>query len=96
MHPLTETENKNRYITVISDYLTKWTEAFPMLMRNMEAQTVAKIITNEVICRLTTGNYNLFGLRKTIRERCFLRGMQACPDQQDKNHTISSAVRWYS
>lgn len=91
MHPLTETENKNRYIIVISDYFTKWTEAFTM--RNMEAQTVAKIITNEVICRLTTGNYNPFGPGKTIRERCFRRGMQACPDQQDKNHTISSAVR---
>lgn len=45
-----ETENGNRYIIVISDYFTKWTEAFPM--RNMEAQTVAKIVTNEVICRL--------------------------------------------
>lgn len=48
MHPLTEAENKHRYyIIVISDYFTKWTEAIPM--QNMEAQTVAKIITNEVI-----------------------------------------------
>lgn len=47
MHPLTDAENKHRYIIVISDYFTKWTEAIPM--QNMEAQTVAKIITNEVI-----------------------------------------------
>lgn len=47
MHPLTEAENKHRYIIVISDYFTKWTEAISM--QNMEAQTVAKIITNEVI-----------------------------------------------
>lgn len=52
MHPLTEAENKHRYIIVISDYFTKWTEAIPM--QNMEAQTVAKIITNEVICSLTS------------------------------------------
>ena len=44
-----ETENGNRYILVVSDYFTKWTEAFPL--RNMEAHTVAKLITNEVICR---------------------------------------------
>lgn len=52
MHPLTEAENKHRYIIVISDYFTKWTEAIPMQI--MEAQTVAKIITNEVICSLTS------------------------------------------
>ena len=46
---LPETENRNRYILVVSDYFSKWTEAFPM--PNMEAQTVARIIVNEVICR---------------------------------------------
>ena len=44
-----ETENRNQYILVVSDYFSKWTEAFPMPY--MEAQTVARIIVNEVICR---------------------------------------------
>ena len=39
----------NRYILVVSDYFTKWTEGFPMA--NMEAVTVAKIIVEEVITR---------------------------------------------
>ena len=43
------TDKGNRYILVVSDYFTKWTEAFPM--PNMEAQTVAKLIVEEVICR---------------------------------------------
>ncbi|CAG2221978.1 unnamed protein product [Mytilus edulis] len=35
---LPETENGNRYILVVTDYYTKWTESFPM--PNMEASTV--------------------------------------------------------
>ncbi|VDI16471.1 Hypothetical predicted protein [Mytilus galloprovincialis] len=46
---LSETENGNRYILVVSDYYTKWTESFPM--PNMEASTVVKIIVEEVIAR---------------------------------------------
>ena len=53
---LPETENNNKYIVVISDYFTKWTEAFPM--PNMEARTVAKILVEEVVAR--------FGIPYTI------------------------------
>ncbi|MCG8034851.1 MAG: hypothetical protein JAZ03_22135 [Candidatus Thiodiazotropha taylori] len=43
------TERGHKYILVIGDYFTKWTECFPM--PNMEAVTVAKILVNEVIAR---------------------------------------------
>ena len=43
------THNGNKYILVISDYFTKWTEALPM--PNMEACTVAKILVENVLCR---------------------------------------------
>ncbi|CAC5385151.1 unnamed protein product [Mytilus coruscus] len=49
LEELPETENSNRYILVVSDYYTKWTESFPM--PNMEASTVVKIIVEEVIAR---------------------------------------------
>jgi hypothetical protein len=48
--PLPETDEGNRYILVVGNYYTKWTESFAMA--NMEAQTVAKIIVEQVICRL--------------------------------------------
>ena len=49
MGELPETENGNKYILVVSDYFTIWTESFAM--PNMEARTVAKIIVEEVIVR---------------------------------------------
>ena len=44
------TKNGNKYILVVADYYTKWTESFAM--PNMEARTVASIIVEGVICRL--------------------------------------------
>jgi len=46
---LPRTENGNRYVLVVADYFSKWTESFPM--PNMEASTVAKIMVEEVISR---------------------------------------------
>jgi hypothetical protein len=46
---LPESYNKNKYILVISDYFTKWTEAFPMA--NMEAKTIVSLLVEEVITR---------------------------------------------
>ena len=43
------TENGNKYILVVADYFTKWTESFAM--PNMESRTVATILVEEVISR---------------------------------------------
>ena len=47
--PLPTTSRGNKFIVVISDYFTKWTEAYPL--RNQKAQTVAKKLVEEFICR---------------------------------------------
>eukprot|EP00731_Ephydatia_muelleri_P003023 Em0001g3023a len=49
MGPLPETSRGNKYILVIADYFTKWSEAYPI--PNMEAITVAICLVNEFICR---------------------------------------------
>ena len=47
--PLPETPQKNKYILVVGDYFSKWTEAFPL--PNQEAGTIAKVLTEEWVCR---------------------------------------------
>ena len=47
--PLTETYEGNRYILVICDYFTKWTEAYAL--PNQEATTVAGIRVEQFFCR---------------------------------------------
>ena len=49
MGPLPTTESGQRYILVVGDYFTKWTEAFPI--PNQEAKTVTEKLVNEVISR---------------------------------------------
>jgi hypothetical protein len=43
--PLTETENGNKFIIVVADYWTKWTEAY--LVRDHTAPTVAKVLVDQ-------------------------------------------------
>ena len=50
--PLPTTESGQKYILVVGDYFTKWTEAFPL--PNQEAKTVAEKLVNEVISRFGT------------------------------------------
>jgi transposase InsO family protein len=47
--PLPKTKNGNTNIIVFSDYFTKWVEAFPTT--DQKANTVARLLLDEVICR---------------------------------------------
>ena len=42
--PLPITKKGNKYIVVIGDYFSKWTEAFPLT--DMEAKTVATVLVD--------------------------------------------------
>ena len=47
--PLRRTENGNQYVLVMSDYLTRWVEAFPV--KCITAQAVANVFVNLIMCR---------------------------------------------
>ena len=49
MGPLPLSEMGNKYVLVISDYFSKWTEAYAM--PNQEAETVARIVVQEFVVR---------------------------------------------
>lgn len=50
--PLPTTDKGNKYVLVICDEFTKWTEA--IAMPNQEAQTIARAFVNEFVCRFGT------------------------------------------
>ena len=69
----------NRYVLVIVDYLTKWTEAFPM--QDQSSETIARLFVDNVICRhgipnqlLSDRGTNL--LSDLILDICVLTGMK--------------------
>ena len=49
MGPLPESQQGNRFILVISDYFTRWVEAFPIA--DQEACTVADVLVKGFISR---------------------------------------------
>ena len=56
MGPIPETDDGNKYILVLGDYFSKWTEAYAL--KNHTAQTVADIIMEKFISR--------FGLTRSL------------------------------
>ena len=76
--PLPETEQQNKYILVVSDYFTKWTESYPM--KNMEAKTIEEQLVSSFICRYGVPYYTHTDQGKNfesslISEICQLLGM---------------------
>ena len=65
--PLPETERQNKYILVVLDYFTKWTESYSM--KNMEAKTIEEQLVSNFICCYGVPYYSL------ISEMCQLLGM---------------------
>jgi hypothetical protein len=47
--PLPITERGNEYVLVITDYLTRWPEAFAL--KDTKAETIANVLVDEIICR---------------------------------------------
>ena len=56
MEPGTITDNGNRYIMVVNDYFTKWSEAYAI--KDHTAYTVADVLATQYICR--------YGVPRTI------------------------------
>ena len=52
--PIPQSHTGNMYLLVTMDYFTKWGEAYPIT--NMEAATVANMLTNEIFFRFSPPN----------------------------------------
>ena len=52
MGPLPVAQDGDKYIIVVADYFTKWTEAYAI--PDQTAETVAAVLVEEFICRFGT------------------------------------------
>lgn len=92
LEELPETDNGKRYILVIADYFTKWTECFAM--PNMESKTVATKIVKEVITRtnytrIKVDNTKVNSSRRHVSYLTFKRHIRL------PTTCTHSTVRWY-
>ncbi|KAK3740332.1 hypothetical protein QZH41_000887 [Actinostola sp. cb2023] len=89
--PLPESDNSNKYVLVVADYFTKWTEAYAI--PNQEAVTVATKVVDEFVAR--------FGVPLQIhsdqgrnfesavfKEMCTLLGIE-----KNKDYTSAPSIR---
>ena len=83
----------NRYILVVSDYFTKWTEGFPMA--NMEAATVAKIIVEEVITRYGAPSMIHSDQGVQYESHLFTDMCRLFNIKKDSYNPIPSTIGWY-
>jgi len=51
MGPLPLTTQGNRYVLVVTGLFSKWTEAFLLIMKCTDSETLAEVLTDEVIFR---------------------------------------------
>ena len=94
--PLPESSKGKKYIMVVGDYLSKWTESYAI--PNQEARTVAQKLVDEFICRFGTPktihtdqgrNFesslfqevcNLLGIKRIARQRIIQKEMEWLSD----------------
>ena len=87
--PLPVTKHGNKYILVVTDYFTRWVEAYSL--PNQEATTVARVLVNEWISRYGALDAIHSDQGKNFDSR--LQGSLPPPgNTQDQNHTISSTI----
>ena len=55
MEPLPQTSSGNKYIVIVTDFFSKWVEAFPV--KSTDAETLASLLVTEIVCRYGVPSY---------------------------------------
>jgi hypothetical protein len=89
--PLTRTVRNNRYILILTDYFTRWVEAYPI--PKQDAKTIATIFLNEIICRhgapekviTDRGKAFMSEIIREIEDQMNIKGIQTTPYHPQTN-----------
>ena len=71
--PFSPMQSGNNYVLMVSDYFTKWMEAFAI--PNQEAVTVAEKLVEEVFCRFSIPE-QLHSDQGRVRGEAYARSLQ--------------------
>ena len=90
--PLPDLDRGNKYVLIIGDYFSKWTEAYAI--PNQEATTVARVLVEEFVACFCIPRQIHSDQGRNFESKVFSRNVQVTGNGQDQNHTPSSSVRW--
>ncbi|KAL3847810.1 hypothetical protein ACJMK2_018702 [Sinanodonta woodiana] len=86
MEPLPETSIGNKYILVIGDYFTKWTEAFAL--PNQDTIAVANVLVEEIICRFGVPRQIHSDKSTQFESEIFSRNLQITGYRKDQDNCL--------
>ena len=90
--PLPVTDNGNRFLLVISDYFTKWPEAFAL--KDHKAETIANKLVDEVICRHGVPRVIQTDQGRDFESNLIKYVCELLEIEKNKNNSLSPRIRW--
>ena len=94
MGPLPIIDRENKYVLVISDYFTKWTES--SAMSNQEAETVADVVAREFVSRFGVPRQLDTDQGRNVESRLFQEMCRILEIDKIRTTPVrQQAVRWH-
>ena len=82
----------NKYILVVTDHLTRWSEAYPI--PDQEARTVAEVFVTQFIARYGTPLMVHTDQGRNFTSKLFKEMCNFLGSEENTNHSFSTTIQW--